>query len=190
MEELIRADLPFEKTKMTNDEAAALFRKNGRSEKAALVADMEKFFVSVYRLDGYTDTFYGPLLERTGQIDVFDLIPYGEGFCLQAPSANDPSVISPYKYQDKLSAVFKENSEWCSILGAHGIGSVNEAVKKGQARELIAVAESLHERKYVKIADMIHQPGEDAQGRQRRIRLRKHLCPGPALPRGPAQRPL
>ena len=171
MEEIIRADLPFEKTKMTNDEAAALFRRNGRSEKAALVADMEKFFVSVYLLDGYADTFYGPLLERTGQIDVFDLIPYGEGFCLQAPSASDPSVISPYKYQDKLSAVFKENSEWCSILGAHGIGSVNEAVKKGQARELIAVAESLHERKYVKIADMIHE---------RRDKVKLVLIAGPS----------
>ena len=140
MAEIIAADLPFEKKKMTNDEAARLFRDNGRPEKASLVADMEKFFVSVYWLDGYADTFYGPLLERTGEIGVFDLIPYGDGFCLQSPSASDPSVISPYKYQDKLSAVFKENSRWCSILGAHGIGSVNEAVRRGEAKDLIAVA--------------------------------------------------
>ena len=67
--------------------------------------------------------------------------------------------------------MFKENSEWCSILGAHGIGSVNEAVKKGQARELIAVAESLHERKYVKIADMIHE---------RRDKVKLVLIAGPS----------
>ena len=156
MAEIIASDLPFEKRKMTNDEAAGIFRGNGRPEKASLVADMEKFFVSVYWLDGYADTFYGPLLERTGQIGVFDLIPYGDGFCLQSPSAADPSVISPYKYQDKLSAVFKENSRWCSILGAHGIGSVNEAIKRGEAKDLIAVAEALHERKYAQIADRIY----------------------------------
>ena len=156
MAEIIAADLPFEKKKMTNDEAARLFRDNGRPEKASLVADMEKFFVSVYWLDGYADTFYGPLLERTGEIGVFDLIPYGDGFCLQSPSGSDPSVISPYKYQDKLSAVFKENSRWCSILGAHGIGSVNEAVRRGEAKDLIAVAEALHERKYAQIADRIY----------------------------------
>lgn len=156
MAEIIAADMPFEKKKMTNDEAAKLFRDNGRPEKASIVADMEKFFVSVYWLDGYADTFYGPLLERTGEIDVFDLIPYGDGFCLQSPSASDPSVISPYKYQDKLSAVFKENSRWCSILGAHGIGSVNEAVRRGEAKDLIAVAEALHERKYAQIADRIY----------------------------------
>ena len=171
MTELIKADLPFIKTKVPNDEAAALFRKNGRTEKASLVADMEKFFVSVYWLDGYPDTFYGPLLERTGSIGVFDLIPYGNGFCLQAPSADNPSVISPYKYQDKLSSVFKENSDWCSILGAHGIGSVNETVKKGKAKELIAVAESLHERKYVKIADMIYE---------RRDKVKLVLIAGPS----------
>lgn len=157
MAEIVSADIPFEKKKMPNDEAAALFRRNGRPEKASLVADMEKFFVSVYWLDGYADTFYGPLLERTGAIDVFDLIPYGDGFCLQAPSAADPSVISPYKYQDKLSAVFKENSRWCSILGAHGIGSVNESIKRGEAKDLIAVAEALHERKYAMIADRIYE---------------------------------
>ncbi len=157
MVELIEADLPFEKKKTPNDEAARLFRANGRPEKASLVADMEKFFVSVYWLDGYADTFYGPLLERTGGIGVFDLIPYGDGFCLQSPSAADPSVISSYKYQDKLSSVFKENSRWCTILGAHGIGSVNEAIKRGEAKDLIAVAEALHERKYARIADRIYE---------------------------------
>ena len=156
MASIIQADLPFTKTKMPNDEAVALFRKNGREEKAALVADMEKFFVSVYWLDGYADTFYGPLLERTGEIGVFDLIPYGDGFCLQSPSSEDPETISPYKYQDKLSSVFKEYSRWCSILGAHGIGSVNETIRRGEAKDLIAVGESLHERKYVEIADMIN----------------------------------
>lgn len=171
MVELIKADLPFEKKKIPNDEAVALFRKNGRSEKASLVAAMEKFFVSVYWLDGYPDTFYGPLLESTGGIDVFDLIPYGDGFCLQSPSAADPSVISPYKYQDKLSAVFKENSRWCSILGAHGIGSVNEAVRRGEARDLIAVAEALHERKYARIADMIYE---------RRDKVKLVLIAGPS----------
>lgn len=156
MASIIQADLPFTKTKMPNDEAVALFRKNGREEKAALVADMEKFFVSVYWLNGYADTFYGPLLERTGEIGVFDLIPYGDGFCLQSPSSEDPETISPYKYQDKLSSVFKEYSRWCSILGAHGIGSVNETIRRGKAKDLIAVGESLHERKYVEIADMIN----------------------------------
>lgn len=171
MVELINADLPFEKIKMTNDDAVAVFRKNGRDEKANLVAGMEKFFVSVYRLDGYSDTFYGPLLERTGGINVFDLIPYGDGFCLQSPSMADPSVISPYKYQDKLSSVFKENARWCSIMGAHGIGSVNDAVRRGEARNLIAIAESLHERKYVNIADMIYE---------RRDKVKLVLIAGPS----------
>lgn len=155
MKEIIDSDLPFIKEKLPNGEAVRLFRDNGREEKAMLTADMEKFFVSVYYLDGYPDTFYGPLLESTGALSPFDLIPYSDGFCLQSPSSENPEKITPYKYQDKLSSVFKENAHWCSIIGAHGICSVNEMIRKGGAKDIIAVAESLHERKYVYITDMI-----------------------------------
>lgn len=156
MSELIAADLPFIKKKLPNNEAAAIFREHGRNEKASLISGMDKFFISVYYLDGYADTFYGPLLERTGQVNVFDLIPYSDGFCLQSPSVNNPDTIAPYKYQDKLGKVFKEFSDWCSILGAHSIGSVNAIIADGRGKELISIAEALHERKYAAIADMIY----------------------------------
>lgn len=157
MNELTAADIPFVKKKLPNDEAVAIFKEHGLNEKASLIAGMDKFFISVYYLDGYADTFYGPLLERTGQINVFDLIPYSDGFCLQSPSVNNPNTIAPYKYQDKLGKVFKEFSEWCSILGAHGIGSVNAIIANNMGKELISISEALHERKYAAIADLIHE---------------------------------
>lgn len=171
MSEIIASDLPFVKKKLPNDEAVAIFKENGRDEKANLVANMEKFFVSVYYLDGYADTFYGPLLERTGQIEVFDIIPYSQGFCLQSPSVNDPTAISPYKYQDKLDSVFREFSNWCNILKAHGIGSVNDIISNGGGKELISISEALHERKYADIADMIYS---------RRDKVKLILIAGPS----------
>lgn len=171
MKEIISEGHPFIKEKIINNEAVDIFKNNGQYEKAALVARMEKFFVSVYRLDDITDTFYGPLLESTGDLTVFDLIPYSEGFCLQSPSMNDPTKISEYRYQDKLSEVFKETSKWCSVLGAYGISSVNRAIEEGHIKEMIAVTEALHERKYVNIADMIHA---------RREHVRLVLIAGPS----------
>lgn len=164
MSEIIAADFPIVKTKMQNSVACEIFRRNGQPLKSALVSNMEKFFVSVYNIDGYSDTFYGPMLERTSQISLFDLIPYSGGFCLQSPSVSDPNRISSYKYQDKLSAVFKENASWCSILGANGINPVNDAIRNGKSKDMIAVAEALHERKYAEIADMIY-------GRRDKVRL-------------------
>lgn len=155
MMRLINLDIPFKKKKVTNDDARKIFIKNGQYEKASLLSEMGKFFISIYYLEDYADTFYGPLLTSTGDLKLFDLIPYNQGFCLQSPSSANPEMLTEYKYQDKLSAVFKENARWCSILGAHGIGSVNKVISDGQAKQLIAIGESLHERKYVKIADKI-----------------------------------
>ncbi len=155
MERIIKANLPITKHKLPNDEAVELFRNNRREKKATLVHNMEKFFVSVYYLEGYPDTFYGPLLFSSGDINLFNIIPYSEGFCLQYPSPSDPEEITDYVYQDKLSSVFKENSLWCSILGAHDICSINQLIRNGEASSLIQIAESLHERKFVSISDMI-----------------------------------
>ena len=157
MKEIVKEDLPFVKEKMENNKAAELFRANGQFEKSDVVSSMEKFFVSVYSLGDSKDTFYGPLLPSTGYLRLFDLIPYQRGFCLQSPSSNDPEKISEYRYQDKLSEALHESAQWNSILGANGIASVNGIVNNGNASMLIALSESLHERKYAAIADMIHQ---------------------------------
>lgn len=156
MKEIIDADIPFVKTKLMNDDAVEIFRSNGQPEKAMLVKNMGMYFVSVYYLGDCADTFYGPLLESTGKINIFDLIPYSDGVCMQSPSSATPEKITDYIYQDNLSKVFKENSDWCNIIGAHGITSVNKAIRMKAAKLMIAVAESLHERKYVKITDMIY----------------------------------
>lgn len=157
MSEIIAGNFPIVKTKTLNPQACEIFKENGQLQKSRLVSNMEKFFVSVYSIDGYSDTFYGPMLERTSQIDVFDLIPYSGGFCLQSPSMSNPMLVAGYKYQDKLSSVFKENSRWCAILGANGISAVNQAIRMGRAKDMIAIAEALHERKYAEIADKIYQ---------------------------------
>lgn len=155
MSELVAADLRFTKAKVSSEDAVRMFTKNRREEKANLIKSTGNFFVNVCFLDGYADTFYGPLLYSTKYLEHFDLVPYDEGFCLQSPSTTEPECIPPISFHDKLSEVLRENSRWLRILGARGIGSVNQAISSGQSTMLIQVAESLHERKYADIADRI-----------------------------------
>ncbi len=171
MREYIAGNHKILRKRLPNAEAAKLYRENGREEKASLVESLGRFFTTVYFLDGYADTFYGPMLYSTGDVDLFNLFPYSYGFCLQSPSSNEPWRVADYMYQDKLSAVFKENSDWCAILGVNGIASVNKTITDGDAKELIQVAESLHERKYAAIADMIHN---------KRNRIKLVLISGPS----------
>ncbi|MEG0518229.1 MAG: nucleoside kinase [Bacteroidales bacterium] len=171
MAEIIAADFPIIKVKMNNEEAVALFSSHNQHDKAGLFKDLGHFFVSVYFLCGYGDTFYGPQLYSTGAIDRFDLIKYNGGFCLQSPSNQWPYTITNVPYQEKLFDVFKENSNWCNILGVKDIVTINKAITSGYAPQVIQVAEALHERKYTAIADKI---------KERSSRVKLVLIAGPS----------
>ena len=171
MQELISQDLPYIKTKKNLEESVALFEQHCQPEKAFLTKSMGNFFNSIYYLDGYGDTFHGPLLHSTGCISKFDLVKYNKGFCLQAPQPFAPDTLPEVKFQDKLYDIFEENARWCRILGAGDIGTVNLAIQKGYAHQLIQISEALHERKYAYIADMIHE---------RKDRVKLVLLSGPS----------
>ena len=163
MEEYVELDLPFIKKKLPKDIASSIFRENGYQAKAILAEESKQYFISTYYLDGYADTYYGPLLDSTGYLNLFDVIPYSNGFCLQAPSTSEPWKVADYKYQDKLNEIFKEHSEWNDILGIESLAHLNKAVSVGKSAPIIQIAEALHERKYANIADMIYSRREQVK---------------------------
>lgn len=163
MQEIIAADYPIVKRKLSNDEAVALFKSHKQFDKAQLWKDSGKFFVSVYFIQDYGDTFYGPMLYSTGGLKKFNIIKYNRGFCIQTPQPQNRYQLPAVRYQEKLFEVFKENSNWCNILGVNDIATVNKAIAAGYSGQIIQVAEALHERKYAAIADMIYQRKDDVK---------------------------
>ncbi len=82
---------------------------------------------------------------------------FSRGFLLNIPTITSPYEIKKSPYQYKLFDVFKEHSEWCSILGVRGVGNLNNTILANRSRDMIQIAEGLHERKYAAIADQIYQ---------------------------------
>ena len=156
MQEIIDRDLPFHKTKMTFEDAEKLFLANSQKDKARLLRSLGQYTYSVYFLNGEADTFYGPLVDSTGCLKVFDIMGFNNGFCLQYPMEGNADKVMPMKRQSKIAATLKENSDWCAIMGVKGVGTLNKAVSSGRAIDLINIAEALHERKYAEIADQIN----------------------------------
>ena len=156
MKEIVAADLPFTKKMMAMDDAAELFEANGQREKARLLKTLGRFHYYVYWLDGLADTFYGPLTTSTGCLTTFDISGFNDGFCLQYPMDGDPGRVLPMKRQSKLATALKEHSDWCSVMGVKGVGTLNRKVLSGDIVDLINLSEALHERKYADIADQIY----------------------------------
>jgi len=161
MWELVNKDIPFIKTKKTNQAARSLFTKHGQNSKARLTESVGEFFVTLYYMDGYGDYFYGPMVYSTGSIDRWSIALYSDGFCLQSPESNSPYSLPEQKYQDKLADIFEENSNWCNVVGVWDIQTVNDVINKGKGKGLISVSEALHERKYSVIADNIAHRKKD-----------------------------
>ena len=156
MRKIIAADLPFGKTMMSLEECCRIYEAQHQTEKVSLMKTIGRFNYNVYTLDGQVDTFYGPLIPSTGMLSTFDLTGFNDGFCLQYPMEGDTDKVLPMKRQSKLAMALKEHSDWCSIMGVRGVGTLNNVVLSGKVVDLINLSEALHERKYAEIANQIY----------------------------------
>ena len=156
MNELVATDLPFTNMILPQNECVEIFTRNNQSEKVSLLRSLGRFNYKVYFLNGQADTFYGPLIPSTGYLKIFNIVGFNDGFCLQYPMDGDCRKILPMKRQSKLATALKEHSDWCSIMGVRGVGTLNSKVLSGEIIDLINLSEALHERKYADIADQIY----------------------------------
>ena len=156
MREIVAGDMPFSKKMMSIEECEELFTRNHQTEKVNLLKVLGKYHYDVYFLDGQADTFYTPLAPSTGMLKTFSIMGFNDGFCLQYPMEGDHDKVLPMKRQSKLASALEEHSDWCSVMGVRGVGTLNAKVRSGEIVDLINLSEALHERKYAEIADQIY----------------------------------
>ena len=73
MEEIIKADLPFDRKEMTSQQAIDFFNKEGEDYKVELINDLGADEVSLYTQGSFTDLCRGPHIPSTGMIKAFNL---------------------------------------------------------------------------------------------------------------------
>lgn len=156
MRRKVEEDIPFRKEKILAEKAEKIFENNNQVYKSALQKSLGRYFCSVYYLGDDADSFHGPLVPSTGYLQTFELLPFGEGFCLQYPSDADYSKVIPYREQGKMAATLKDYSTWCRTTGIIGVSTLNKTLLEGGAVELINLAEARQERNYAAIADQIY----------------------------------
>ena len=155
MRELVEADLPIDNVRLPLDEALTFFRKQGDQEKADLFARRRKDYLTLYELNGVRDYFHGFMVNRTRHLDLFDLRHYNDGFILQFPRRSWPNVLQPFEDEPRLAQIFQTYKDWLTIMGVGNVTALNEAIANGRSREIILVAEALHERQLASIARSI-----------------------------------
>jgi len=155
MQELIDADLPFERQEVPLQEAIEYFRSRGYEDKVHLLAYRKKDYLTLYRLGERMDYHHGYMVPSTGYLRWYDLFATGGGFTLRFPRHNNPTELVPVPEYPKLLTAFRQYGDWLERLGIDNVGSLNDAIQAGRGHELIFVSEAFHEQNISDIARQI-----------------------------------
>ena len=156
MRMLVKQDLPIEEVTMTYRAALAYFEQNNFNHTVSLLSTRNDPKITLYRLQGYLDISYEPLLSRTCQMEVWELIPYQDrGMLLRYPRTHNVMGLDPFVDNPKLFSVFREYKRWGSILNVQSLGQLNKLGNAHKIESFIRLAEALQQKKIVNTADMI-----------------------------------
>ncbi len=152
MREFVDEDLPFAKTVTSIDEAIEHFTKKAYKDKVRLLTHRKKAHLVLYQLKSHRDYHHGYMVPSTGYLQWFALYKTSNGFTLRFPRRHQPTKLLPLPDYSLLLDTFREYGRWLHTLGISSIGTLNDAILTGRAREVILVSEALHEGRIAEIA--------------------------------------
>ena len=157
MREITDADIPFRRHEVLTDDAIEMFKSLGYDDKVRLLETSGDLYVNYYTLEDTPDYYYEALVPSTGYLKVWGLTLYRGGMLLRVPDRHNPDQLAQFMEQPKTFDVFSENLRWNSIMRLDNVGDVNHACRRGEAENLIKIAEALQEKKIVQIAEEIER---------------------------------
>jgi uridine kinase len=155
MQELVAADLPFERREVPLQEAIEHFQVRGYNDKADMLKYRRKPYLTLYRLGERMDYHHGYMIPSTGYLRVFDLVSTDGGFTLRYPRRHTPNELLPVPEYPKLLSAFRQYGGWLYRLGIDNVGSLNEAIESGRVDQIVLVSEAFHEQNLSNIARQI-----------------------------------
>jgi len=160
---LVRQDLPVSCHYMAYAEAMEIFTKNRQDDTALLLEERSDSKVMVNECNGFVDLYISPLVNRTGLLTAFELMPYEEGFLLRFPATGDGNRIEPFEDNPKIFSVYREYKKWGRIVEVHSVGRLNRLVSNRTIRDYIRMAEAFQERKLAEIASEVYERKDDVR---------------------------
>jgi uridine kinase len=153
--------LPFRYLRVPVEEARRLFARKGSNVKRKVLDLWPTSHVGIMGLGDFLDFCLGPVAPHTGFFHQFKLVPLedDDAFVIQFPDPGEPNLPRNEGPQPKLYRTHRLARDWSEVLGVANVGDINEACIDGTIREVIKVAEGLHEKRISDIADDIQLSG-------------------------------
>lgn len=129
--------------------------KNLTYEQIEFLRSCEVQEIFEYTCGDFTVVFYDPLLESSGQLKIFDLVPYEGNLMIRVPHAESPQKLLDYRNDKNLYKALSDVSRWQSYVNVRTISDLNRKLQNGEWHEFVLINEAMHEKKIAMIADEI-----------------------------------
>lgn len=159
MRSLADADLQFERHERLTSDVIPTLRSQHLDSKVLLLETTSHLYTTYYTLDGLADSYYGPLPPSTGYASVFALHPYADGFILMGRDPQNPAQPQTPEKQDKMFKAFTQYVHFNEVIKVRNVGELNLSVRNRKVRDLITLAEAMHEKQIGVIAQDIVERG-------------------------------
>lgn len=159
MQNLIVADKNIVQKKVSYKEALDILEAQNMTETKKQLSFTAKPVFIMNTLDSFSDLYFAPLLNTTGLLSVFDLVPYQQGFLLRFPATSNITKLPEFIDSPKLFSVYKRYKEWGKKIGVTSVASLNEIVYKRKTKDFINITETFQNKCIADVADQIHNRG-------------------------------
>ena len=159
---IVAADIPLLRRRVSASEAIDYFESRGSFDKAELLKWRTVDWFDEYAYGEFRDYYYGEMAPSTGYVSVWDIRPAEGGFLFLFPDDREPDRVGTYQHMPHFLSVFTEGERWCELMECETVADLNRLVESGMIRELIRVNETLHEKRYSQVADLVCQRGAKA----------------------------
>lgn len=157
MNKVIEENLSIEKKVKTKGEAIEIFESQCMMDKVKLFNTLDKEKFELYKINGYFFNINGPIFNKTGEVNKFDIKIEGRGIVLTYPRKDTMDKIPEYVKQEKLLKIFRESENWAQLIGIKNVGELNQHNRDDDLDDIVRISEALHEKKIGQIADEICQ---------------------------------
>ena len=155
MKSIVEKDLPIKQVVMNREEAKDFYERTD-SSKGRLQFDLEENQeIFMYYCEDYYNYCYGTLADQTGYVNIFRVEKYNDGFLIRYPSLKTPNKLSIGRDTKKLAWALEEYEDLHRILNVNTVYKLNTAIKEDRIKDVILLAEALHEKKIADMADEI-----------------------------------
>lgn len=144
MKRLIAADIPFNRSKISVEEAAKIYEERGFEDKLEVLKYRPEKTVHMYECDGYLNYMYGFMVPSTGYLNQWILKPYSPGMILQYPRNECKGEIPEFKDAPTFGKTLKQSHAWSKKAGLESVTGINRYVEGGHEVDLINICEARH----------------------------------------------